>query len=465
MRNFSSDFRRFLRPFAIVTAIALGALGSSFVQTAPADTSKTAAPAAAGATATAGAPAAGAAAVTGDPKAGEALFKANCTSCHALNKRVLGPALAGVTEKQSSEWLHKWIKNSPAFIATGDKDAVAIYNEYNKAAMTPFPQFSDGDIDNILAYIKTEGAKKPEAAAGAAGAGANTAAAGESGVSDFMLIGLIAVVVIAFLVILVLNRVIGTLERLLLKKGDEIILLEDAEDENAEPKDRLATVKKLAKNKKLVGFVVIGIIITLGSFGWMGLWNTGVQQGYQPVQPIKFSHQLHAGTNQIECQYCHSGAWKSKNATIPSLNICMNCHKYVQATEKYNGEISPEISKIYSALDYNPETQKYGDNPRPIEWVRIHNLPDLAYFNHSQHVKVAGIKCQKCHGPIQEMQEVYQYSPLTMKWCINCHKETQVNSKGNPYYDKVIEAHEKIKKGEKVTAAVLGGIECGKCHY
>jgi hypothetical protein len=143
----------------------------------------------------------------------------------------------------------------------------------------------------------------------------------------------------------------------------------------------------------------------------------------------------------------------------------MNCHKYVQATEKYNGEISPEISKIYAALDYSPETQKYGENPRPIEWVRIHNLPDLAYFNHSQHVKVAGIACQKCHGPIQEMQEVYQYSPLTMKWCINCHKETEVNSKGNPYYDKVIAAHEKIKKGEKVTAAVLGGIECGKCHY
>ena len=463
MRNFSSDFRRFLRPFAIVTAIALGALGSSFVQTAPADTSKTVAPAAAGATAAAGAPAASAAAVTGDPKAGEALFKANCTSCHALNKRVLGPALAGVTEKQSSEWLHKWIKNSPAFIATGDKDAVAIYNEYNKAAMSVFPQFSDGDIDNILAYIKTESAKKPEVAAVAAGAAAGTAT--DSSVSDFMLIGLIAVVVIAFLVILVLNRVIGTLERLLLKKGDEIILQEETEDQDAEPKDRLATVKKLAKNKKLVAFVVVGIIITLGSFGWMGLWNTGVQQGYQPVQPIKFSHQLHAGTNQIECQYCHSGAWESKNATIPSLNICMNCHKYVQATEKYNGEISPEISKIYSALDYNPETQKYGDNPRPIEWVRIHNLPDLAYFNHSQHVKVAGIKCQKCHGPIQEMQEVYQYSPLTMKWCINCHKETQVNSKGNPYYDKVIEAHEKIKKGEKVTAAVLGGIECGKCHY
>jgi hypothetical protein len=278
-----------------------------------------------------------------------------------------------------------------------------------------------------------------------------------------MLIGLIAVVAIAFLVILVLNKVIGTLERLLLKKGDAILIEEEAPE--GEPKDRLALVKKLAKNKKFVFFVVLATIITLGSFGWMGLWNTGVQQGYQPVQPIKFSHQLHAGTNQIQCQYCHTGAWKSKNASIPSLNVCMNCHKYVQATEKYNGEISPEIKKIYSALDYNPETQSYGENPRPIEWVRIHNLPDLAYFNHSQHVKVAGIACEKCHGPIQTMEEVYQYSPLTMKWCINCHKETEVKYKDNAYYDKVIAAHDKIKNGEKVTAAVLGGLECGKCHY
>ncbi len=453
MRNFSSGFRRLIRCLPIVSAITMAVSSVSFGQAvAPADSSNAAAPAA-----NAGA--------LGDAKAGEALFKANCTSCHALNKRVLGPALAGVNDRHDNAWLHKWIRNSPGMIASGDKAAVGLYEQYNKAAMTPFPQLTDGDIDNILAYIKVEGDKKPEATA--AGATAETSGSvNNGGVSNFMLIGLIAVVIIAFLVILVLNRVIGTLERLLLRKDEGITLLpEEEENEEGEPKDRFATVKKLAKNKKFVAFVVLALLITLGSFGYMDLWNTGVQQGYQPVQPIKFSHQLHAGTNQIECQYCHSGAWKSKNATIPSLNICMNCHKYVQATEAYGGEISPEIKKIYKALDYNPETQTYGDNPRPIEWVRIHNLPDLAYFNHSQHVKVAGIKCQKCHGPIETMQEVYQYSPLTMKWCINCHKETQVNYKGNAYYDKVIAAHDQIKKGQKITAAVLGGIECGKCHY
>ncbi len=449
MRNFSSRFRSLLKPLALATVIAISAVSLTYAQDAPADSSATAA-----------APSAG---PTGDAAAGEALFKSNCVSCHAIDKRVLGPALAGINEKQSNEWLHKWIKNSSALIASGDKAAVAIFEEYNKVPMPGYPQFSDTDIDDILTYIKEAGAKK-EPAAGAAAAGAEGGAPADTGVSNFMIIGLIAVVLIAFLVIVVLNRVIGTLERLLIKKDEDQNVFEE-EETVVGKKDRLAVVKKLAKNKKFVFFVVFALAIMLGSFGWMGMWNTGVQTGYQPIQPIKFSHQLHAGTNQIDCQYCHTGAWKSKNATIPSLNVCMNCHKYVQATEKYDGEISPEISKIYAALDYNPETQKYGDNTRPIEWVRIHNLPDLAYFNHSQHVQVAGIECQKCHGPIQEMEEVYQYSPLTMKWCINCHKETEVNTKGNAYYDKVIAAHESIKKGEKVTAAVLGGLECGKCHY
>ncbi len=452
MRNFSSHFRSLMKPLALATVIAISAVSSTFGQAALADSASTAAPAAVAGSGP-----------SGDAAAGEALFKANCGACHALNKRVLGPALAGVNEKYSNEWLHKWIKNSSALIASGDKEAIAIYEEYNKVAMPGFPQLADVDIDNILTYIKEAGAEKPAAVAGVAGAEGATPA--DTGVSSFMIIGLIAVVLIAFLVIVVLNRVIGTLERLLIKREDEQhVFIEDEEDTTVK-KDKFAIAKKLIKNKKFVLFVVLALLISLGSFGWMGLWNTGVQTGYQPVQPIKFSHQLHAGTNQIECQYCHSGAWKSKNATIPSLNVCMNCHKYVQATEKYDGEISPEISKIYAALDYNPETQAYGPDTRPIEWIRIHNLPDLAYFNHSQHVKVAGIDCQKCHGPIQEMAEVYQYAPLTMKWCINCHKETEVNAKGNPYYDNLLAYHEKIKKGEKVTAAVLGGLECGKCHY
>ncbi len=394
-----------------------------------------------------------------DAGAGAAIFKQKCTSCHAIDKQVVGPALKGVNDRHDEAWLIKWTKNAPAMIASGDPAAKKLYDQYKPSMMTAFTELSDDDVKNILAYIKAE-ESKPAAAAAPAAAGAE-GGSDTSGVSDFMLGGLIAVIIIAFLVILVLNRVIGTLERIMLQKQGVI-----TEEEGEEiKKDRFAGLKKLSKNKKFIFFVVLLAVIFLGSVGWIGMWETGVHTGYQPVQPIKFSHQLHAGINKIDCQYCHTGAYKSKNASIPSLNVCMNCHNYVQATEKYNGEISPEIQKIYKALDYNPETKVYGDNQKPVEWIRIHNLPDFAYFNHSQHVKVAGVECQKCHGPIQTMQEVYQYSPLTMKWCINCHKETQVNYKGNAYYDKLIAAHDKLKKGQKVTAAVLGGLECGKCHY
>ena len=393
-----------------------------------------------------------------DAAAGAAIFKQKCTACHALGKVVIGPDLKGVDTKYDEAWLLKWIKNAPAFIATGDAKAVKAA-EFSPAMMSGFPELSDDDVKNILAYVKAGDPKPavdPNAAAGGSAPAANT-----GGVSNFMLFGLIAVIIIAFLVIIVLNRVISTLERVMLQKRG----IEPEEEETTEAKDRFSGLKKLSKNKKFILFIVLLSVIFLGSAGWKGMWETGVHTGYQPVQPIKFSHQLHAGLNKINCQYCHSGAFTSKNASIPSLSVCMNCHNYVTASQKYDGKTSPEILKIYSALDYNESTKAYGNNTKPVEWIRIHNLPDLAYFNHSQHVSVAGIECQNCHGPIETMEEIYQYSPLTMKWCINCHKTTEVNHKDNPYYDKLIAAHDKLKKGEKVTAAVLGGLECGKCHY
>ncbi|MHB1177652.1 MAG: cytochrome c3 family protein [Daejeonella sp.] len=393
-----------------------------------------------------------------DAAAGAAIFKQKCTACHAIGKVVIGPDLKGVESRYDEAWLIKWIRNAPAFIASGDPRAVKA-SAFSPAAMSAFPELSVDDVKNILAYVKTE-ATKPAADPKAAGGAA--AADGQSGgISNFMIFGLIAVIIIAFLVMVVLNRVTSTLERVILQKQGLLV----EEEAPVEPKDNFAALKRLGKNKKFILFIVLLSVILLGSAGWMGMWETGVHTGYQPVQPIKFSHQLHAGLNKIDCQYCHTGAFTSKNASIPSLNVCMNCHNYVTASEKYDGKTSPEIQKIYHALDYNETTKKYGNNTRPVEWIRIHNLPDLAYFNHSQHVSVAGIECQKCHGPIQTMEEIYQYSPLTMKWCINCHKETAVNHKDNPYYDRLIAAHDKLKKGEKVTAAVLGGLECSKCHY
>jgi mono/diheme cytochrome c family protein len=394
----------------------------------------------------------------GDATKGEALFKANCTTCHKVESQLIGPALGPtVTSETDDKWLTKWIENNQALIAAKDSKALAIYNQFNQQNMTVFAQFSDGDVANILAYIRSDW-KTVQAAAPKAGAPGAAGAAADSGPSDLVILSLIGVIIIAFVVILVLNKVIATLERLLLRsKG---LLPEEAEaGEEKAPVDRMAVIKKLAKNKKLVFFVVFCGTIAMGSWTWATLWNTNVHTGYQPVQPIHFPHDLHAGVMKIDCQYCHSGAYKSKNASIPSLNICMNCHKVVK-TE------SPEIHKIYDALGYDPKTQKYDSTKsHPMQWVRIHNLPDFVYFNHSQHVKVAKLVCQTCHGPVQTMKEVYQYSPLTMKWCIQCHKRTEVNYKGNAYYDNMIAVHDRIKRGEKVTEAAMGGIECGKCHY
>jgi cytochrome c2 len=391
----------------------------------------------------------------GDATKGEALFKANCTSCHAIDHQVIGPALGTtVTEETDDKWLYKWVENNQALIAAKDQKALKIYNQFNQQSMTVFGQFSDGDVANILAYVRAtwKDDKAKMAATPAAGA-----AAADTGPSDFVVLALIGVIVIAFIVILVLNKVIGTLEKIVLRAKD--LLPEEEPAVAAVPVDRLALVKKLAKNKKLVFFVVLCGTIACGSWTWVTLWNTNVHQGYQPEQPIHFPHDLHAGVMKIDCQYCHSGAYKSKNATIPSLNICMNCHKTVK-TE------SPEIHKIYDALGYDPKTMKYDSTKaHPIQWIRVHNLPDFVYFNHSQHVTVGHIRCQTCHGPIQTMKEVYQYSPLTMKWCIQCHKRTEVNYKGNAYYDNMIAVHDRIKRGQKVTEASMGGIECGKCHY
>jgi mono/diheme cytochrome c family protein len=389
-----------------------------------------------------------------DVKEGEKIFKSKCTSCHAIDRKVVGPALKGVPDTKSEEWLIKWIRNSQALIATGDAEAVKIFEEYNKSVMTSFTDLSDDQIKSVIAFIKDASVEKPKDAA------TSGAAAKDDNASMFMILGLIAVVVLAVVVIVVLNRVIRTLENVIAKNQEAIAAQQEPEDNQRFVK----FAKAFVKNKKLVGFTVLVLVALLAVGGWKTMWNVGVHEGYKPVQPIKFSHQIHAGVNKIECQYCHGGAFKSKNASIPSANVCMNCHNTITASEHYDGEISPEIAKIYRALDWNPETRTYGNNPKPIQWVRIHNLPDFAYFNHSQHVVVAGVECQTCHGPIQNMEEVYQYSPLTMKWCVDCHKKTDIKS-DNKYYEDLIKAHERIKKGEKMTAAMIGGLECGKCHY
>jgi mono/diheme cytochrome c family protein len=393
---------------------------------------------------------------------GRTLFKANCSACHALDHDGTGPALTPKVNELEESFLIPWIKNNVALIASGNKQAIEA-SKFSASEMKTFPNLTDDQVKSIIAYAKAGEPKKAE--------DPNTPKKDE-GVSGLSLAGVIAIVILAIVVLVLLGRAVKVLERLILEKqGIAVVEEEDV--------PLSVGVRRLFKNKKFVGFFVLCLIIVLGSFGWMGMWDTGVHTGYQPTQPIKFSHELHAGINQIDCQYCHTGAFKSKNSTIPSLNVCMNCHKNVQARTE-DGQVSPEIQKIYDALGYDVDKQVYDKTKeKPVEWVRVHNLPDFAYFNHSQHVVVGeaairkekGINpkdpvCFACHGPVNTMEEIYQYSPLTMKWCINCHKDADISDKKNDaFYANIIKAHEKIKKGEKVTPAMLGGLECGKCHY
>lgn len=400
--------------------------------------------------------AAPAAASGGDPVAGKALFNSNCAACHGLDKKMTGPALRGVSAKYDKEWLYKWINNSSALIKSGDAKAIKIFEEYNKSVMTAFPQLSTTDIDNIIAYTDEKKAEPAAAVAAVPGTGGDT---NQGGISNDVILGALALVM--FMLVVMLFFVNNVLTKVAKSNGIEL-----------PSKEGVSLWKAFAKNQFLVLVASIFLLLSSGYFvyGWM--MQVGVDQDYAPIQPIHFSHRIHAGSNGIDCKYCHSAARVSKNAGIPSLNVCMNCHKNIAevadttATPEYTKAFyDGEIQKLYDAVGWDKATQKYTGKTSPVKWVRIHNLPDFAYFNHSQHVTVAGIECQKCHGTVQEYEIQKQFAPLTMGWCIQCHRETDVKMEGNAYYTKIHEELSKKYGVDKLTAAQMGGLECGKCHY
>jgi len=383
-------------------------------------------------------------------QAGEALFNANCKSCHRVKQKLVGPALAGMEQRAPSvAWIISWVRNPAAMIASGDEYANKIFNEYNRSMMTAFTSFSDDQILDIIAYVKHEAEKKEEVVAAAAGGGA---AGGGAGVPTVYLNAiLIGLVVILLLLLVILGLIINALKRYL----DTRSLSEEEQEVVHSP----ITFNSVTRSPGFM-FLVVFIVATV-SFKTAidGLFSVGVQKEYQPAQPIAFSHKIHAGQYEIDCKYCHTGVLRGKQANIPSVNVCMNCHNQIRKGT-LTGET--EIAKIFTAAGFDPNTSTYTGNTRPIEWVRIHNLPDLAYFNHAQHVNVAGIECQTCHGPIQEMEVVKQYSLLTMGWCIDCHRKTDVTTRGNAYYDKLVEIH---GSGKAMKVEDIGGLECAKCHY
>lgn len=403
--------------------------------------------------------AAPAAAGAGDPVAGKAIFNANCAACHKLDGKMTGPALRGVADKYDKAWLYKWIKNSGELIKSGDAQAIKVFEENNKVPMSAFPQLSDADIDNILAFTSQP---KEEPAAAAATTAATGGAAAEGGVSNNLILGVLAVVLAMLVAMLFFVK--NVLNKIAAANGVEMPVKEKS----------LPIWKAFAKNQFLVLVSTIMMILIGMYFIYGYLMQIGVDQNYEPIQPIHYSHKIHAGDNKIDCKYCHSSARVSKNAGIPSLNVCMNCHKNISEFQgdkdstyvEYSKEFyTAEIQKLYDAVGWDKTTMSYTGKVKPVKWVRIHNLPDFAYFNHSQHVTVAGVECQKCHGPVETMEIMRQHAPLTMGWCVNCHKETNVKVEGNDYYKKIHEELSKKYGVDKLTAAQMGGLECGKCHY
>ena len=351
----------------------------------------------------------------------------------------------------------QWIKNGTQMIKDGDPQAVSIWEEYNRSIMTNYPQFSNEQIDNILAY--TDYTPPPPVTAAL-----DTAQVTGQG-SDLSINIILAVSIVIFTILIVMLFLVQrTLLKIANASGVKI---------EAEPKKRLKPLWKLViENQFLMIIVVVGLLLSSAYVTYGYLMQVGIDQGYAPIQPIHYSHKIHAGANQIECKYCHSSARVSKHSGIPALNVCMNCHEYIA---DYNGEedlengytkdfYTNEIKKLYDAVGWDEENQAYTGETKPVKWVRIHNLPDFVYFNHAQHAQVAKIECQTCHGPVEEMEIMYQYSPLTMGWCIDCHRESTVD-KDNEYYQKVHDELSKKYGVEKLTVAQLGGIECAKCHY
>lgn len=437
--------------------------------------------------------------------AGKTLFRNYCGSCHVTDMKtpMTGPALGGVEERWADypiEDLYGWIRNSPYMInVVKHPRAIEVWEENNKAAMTAYPNLTDDEIGSLLLYIDAQYNKVDE--------GPNPDPNGVVSQGPnynwlyWVLFGVLGALA------LILTRTIGSLDKVVAANEGRTVI-------------EKPLLQKIF-SKRNVTFLIFAAVVIGGIKTVNNAIALGRQQNYQPEQPIKFSHVTHAGENQIDCQYCHDGARRSKHSVIPAANTCMNCHSAIKTGPTYG---TAELTKIYASIGFNPTTDQYIDNYEsldreevkaiytkwmtdnylvdaglqqldrkgeqriaaqwsdlvesltndqkkelygPIEWTRIHNLPDHVYFNHAQHVVAGQIECQDCHGKVEEMEVVFQHSPLSMGWCINCHRNTEVQFDDNEYYASYEAYHAQLASGdkEKVTVEDIGGLECQKCHY
>ena len=393
---------------------------------------------------------------------GKTLFLSKCAACHNPLKDGTGPALGGLEDRH--KWAdHKelltWVNNPGGYMA---KDP---YTQGLKAKfgsmMTGFPSVTLKEVDAIVSYVNNvvADANKPKDSTETGRAEAS------SSNQNAIIFGVIS------LILAIISFILMQVNSNLKKMSDDVegILRPDP--------------VPFYKNKVYITMVAIVFFIIGGYYVTKAAIGLQRQKDYEPVQPIYYSHKVHAGINQINCLYCHGNAWEGKSATIPAVNVCMNCHKtineYAKGPKLYNKEGqeingTAEIAKLYKYAGFDPTKANNWDpsKAKPIEWVRIHNLPDHVYFNHSQHIRAGNVQCQTCHGNIPEMDEVKQFSELSMGWCVNCHRNTKVdfnydNTKGNKFYSIYEKFHNDIKSGkmDSVTVKDIGGLECQKCHY
>ena len=410
---------------------------------------------------------------------GKALFKQNCASCHNPIKDLTGPALQGAKAKweAAGDNIYKWVKGPKSQYDAGVASALAIW-DYDATEM-PSQAVNNEEIDAILAYV--DAYVKPDNGGGViVDPSEPTDESNNSWLMWLIIGGVLSMLIVALW---------GVRKQLYYavnekETGEEVTEEESVKDE----------VKSWAgRNLKLVSVLGFIIVCTLAYFGAEELYKVGlIPEGYNPEQPIAFDHSIHAGTNEIDCQYCHSSASKSKHAGIPSVNVCMNCHKGIN--EATSGETGTNnIKEIYKASGYDVEKRQYTGKTDPIRWVKVHNMPDHVYFNHSQHVTVGKIECENCHGDVKtyktgrassteiinkiklpDNRKIIKLSKpmMTMGWCIECHATADVSTKDNKYYDEI---HERLKLDKelyksvmedgKVKVKELGGWECSKCHY
>jgi len=350
-----------------------------------------------------------------------------CAACHTIGKgKLIGPDLYNVTQRHDREWLVRFIKNSTEVIQSGDPYAVKLFEEYNKVPMPP-STYTDAQILAILDYIENY---DPNQAAAAPSAKTEDVKPGEGKAErdSFFAEDKDA------------SRQYGTTFIISL-----ILMLAAVFD---------LFVTKLIKARFVHVIVILISLFVITEITIVEAQNLGRQPGYAPDQPIMFSHKVHAGDNKTDCKYCHTGVMTSKHAGIPSVQLCMNCHMAVRQGRNTG---TAEIEKIYKAIE----------SGRPIEWIRVHNLPDHTYFNHAQHVNAGKVECETCHGDVKSMDRIRQVQQLSMGWCIDCHRTTEVQFTENRYYDKFEALHEELASGKRnrVTVENVGGTECSKCHY